>query len=537
MFAPLRFLRLKDPLLKVLFENDELLAIDKPYGFNTHTNDSKTEFNEDIQDGLIEIFIKQFDRPLYVIHRLDQTTTGVLVFSKTPESAKKYSSYFFDRLVKKTYLFVTDKSISDAEKTVNSDIIHKGKSLSAATHFTHLKTASDLNLWQAEPHSGRNHQIRIHAKEAGLSILGDTLYSGSAYPFLSLHNSQIEFPNGVRIESRCPVYFSNLELYKNHFLSVALFEIDRRQRLYNFSLNDEQALRLSHRKNQERFGGYNLDLYGSHALLSWYREDWSKADLENFNQIAISLNRPLIVRQMINRGKDSIQQQRLVLNPEPTLNAKNCWQFQEGDLKFLAKSDSGQSLGLFLDQRLQRTWVNNHSEQKSVLNLFSYTCAFSVAAAVGKAVQVTSVDTNKNFLNWGKENFALNSIDAQKFLFFCRDSQTFIKQSLQKGQSYDIIVCDPPSFSRSELGVFKIEEQIVDLITSCLKILKPGGKLLFSTNSETLRRLDVYDRIIEATQKVSPSQFEVLAIESALDFETPQESALLKSFLISHITS
>ena len=95
----MKFLRLSDPLLSVLFENEDIIAIDKPYGFNAHTNDSKVEHSEFIQDGLIEIYEKQLQKKMHIIHRLDQTTTGVMIFGKSAESAKKYAEYFFNREV------------------------------------------------------------------------------------------------------------------------------------------------------------------------------------------------------------------------------------------------------------------------------------------------------------------------------------------------------------------------------------------------------------------------------------------------------
>jgi len=91
----MKFLRLPDPLLSVLFEDSDIIAIDKPYGFNAHTNDSKVEHSDYIQDGLIEIYEKQLNCKLHIIHRLDQTTTGVMIFGKSVESAKKICRLFF----------------------------------------------------------------------------------------------------------------------------------------------------------------------------------------------------------------------------------------------------------------------------------------------------------------------------------------------------------------------------------------------------------------------------------------------------------
>lgn len=72
----MKFLRLQDHLLSVLFEDDDIVAINKPYGFNAHTNDSKIEHSEYIQDGLIEIYEKNFGKKLHIIHRLDQNNNG-----------------------------------------------------------------------------------------------------------------------------------------------------------------------------------------------------------------------------------------------------------------------------------------------------------------------------------------------------------------------------------------------------------------------------------------------------------------------------
>ncbi|MES2965880.1 MAG: pseudouridine synthase, partial [Bdellovibrionota bacterium] len=103
----MKFIRLHDPLLKVLFENDEIVVIDKPYGISSHTNDSKAGNEAYVQHGLIELFESQLGRKLHIIHRLDRTTTGVIVFAKTHEAAAKFQGYFRERKTEKTYLFVT----------------------------------------------------------------------------------------------------------------------------------------------------------------------------------------------------------------------------------------------------------------------------------------------------------------------------------------------------------------------------------------------------------------------------------------------
>ncbi|MEK7358571.1 MAG: pseudouridine synthase, partial [Bdellovibrionota bacterium] len=94
--------RLHDPLMQVLFENDEIVAVDKPYGISSHTNESKAGNEDSIQHGLIELYERHLGKKLHIIHRLDRTTTGVIVFAKTLEAATKFQSYFRARETEKT---------------------------------------------------------------------------------------------------------------------------------------------------------------------------------------------------------------------------------------------------------------------------------------------------------------------------------------------------------------------------------------------------------------------------------------------------
>jgi 23S rRNA (cytosine1962-C5)-methyltransferase len=517
----MNFLRLNDKLLSVLFENEEILAIDKSYGINAHTNDSKIGNSDFIQDGFIEIFEKNFGIKLHIVHRLDQTTTGVMIFAKSAEAAKKYAAFFFDRQVKKTYFFITAAAIEKAEFTINKMIVHKGRELDAETDFKKVKSAGGFTLWQASPHTGRNHQIRIHAKEAGVSILGDELYGGADYTFLCLHNQRIEFPNGLIITSVPPVYFDDLNILKNPTLAHALFEADRRRRLFAKAAADE-CFRLVHKDL-----GYSIDQFGKYLALSSYSDKWTDADQKTFTAFSEYMKKPMLVRLMPDRGRDPLHKERFHVGGaiDPV------WIARESAIQYEMRADSGQSYGLFLDQRLQRQWVLQNAKGRDVLNLFAYTCGFSVAAALGEAASVTSVDTNKNVLNWGRKNFEVNGLDQEKARFLLRDSIDYLDQCAKKEIKFDLIICDPPSFSRGEKGVFKIENSLEPLLKKCLSLLKPGGDLLFSTNFENFY-IDDIRRILLKVQSELGLRLNIFNILPALDFELAGQKTVLKSFLI-----
>jgi len=520
----MRFLRLSDPLLRLLFEDEDIVAIDKPYGLNSHTNDSKIEHSEFIQDGLIEILEKQLGQKLHIIHRLDQTTSGVIIFGKSVESAKKYAEYFFHRQVKKTYLFITASQSSKTEFFIDQKIVHKAKELESRTQLKFLNKTKSFELWQANPLTGRNHQIRIHSKAAEIPILGDFKYGGAAYPFLCLHNHQIEFPNGKVIKSEPPLYFQNLSLLEDLDLAKSLFEADRRKRLFQIAAGSQECFRLAQVKDNSGETLFTIDHFGKYLALHWYKESWGESEKRKFSTFSSLMRKSLIVRH----GKDQIfiSDER---NSEPL---QTPWVAQEQKIQYELRADSGAGFGLVTNQRLQREWVLRRSKGKSVLNLFASNCNFGLAAALGEASEITLVDSNKNALAWGKRNFELNQLDPEKFKFFCRDSISFLKQSISKNLTFDLIICDVPSFFRGEKAVFKIENDLDLLLKNCLECLRPGGTFLFSTSYEKFFVDDLRKTILKVQKLLQISELEIESIQPALDFELPDERPSLKSFFI-----
>jgi 23S rRNA G2069 N7-methylase RlmK/C1962 C5-methylase RlmI/23S rRNA-/tRNA-specific pseudouridylate synthase len=525
------FLRLNDPLLSVLFEDDDILAIDKPYGFNCHTNDSKIEHSEFIQDGLIETYEKQLGKKLHIVHRLDQTTTGVMIFGKSIESAKKYADFFRNRQVKKTYWFITKSNSTKTAFLIEDSILHKGKELDAKTQLNLIKRSAPFELWKANPYTGRNHQIRIHAKAAGISILGDPKYGGVQFSFLCLHNHLIEFPNGISIRSKPTIYFEDTTILNDHDLARAYFETDRRQRLYSNQVDQDQCFRLAHSPNGNESIGYNLDQFGKVLLLTWNRDFWSETEIEKFTHFAKTLGKPLLVRFKSDRSTPPLR--KITLNATKLIDEDpKTWEAKEGDLKFEFRGEAGHSAGLILNQRLQRNWVLRNSLNKSVLNLFSSTGGYAVAAAKGSATQLCSVDTNKNSLNWARKNFELNNIDASKFQFYCRDSITYLEQCLAKNLKFDLIISDTPAFMKREKKDFKIKSDLLALLENCLRCLNSGGTLLFSTTFDGFYIPDIQKNILSAQKNLGIKELSIDCILPSLDFELPDEKSDLKSFLI-----
>jgi len=159
----------------------------------------------------------------------------------------------------------------------------------------------------------------------------------------------------------------------------------------------------------------------------------------------------------------------------------------EGDLKFRVNLSDYLDTGLFLDARKKRAFIRLEAAGKRVLNLFAYTCSLSLAAAIGGAKQVDSVDLSNTYLEWGKVNFALNALPlSDKFPLIKSDVIHFVNQAMLRKSRWDIIILDPPSFSNSKKmqEALDIRRDYRDLIGKSLTLLSPAGTLYFSTNAK-----------------------------------------------------
>lgn len=161
-------------------------------------------------------------------------------------------------------------------------------------------------------------------------------------------------------------------------------------------------------------------------------------------------------------------------------------EISENGLRAHVDLQAGYSVGWFCDQRHNRAWLEAHARPATVLNCFAYTGAFSLAAARAGAI-TTSVDLAKKSLQRARENFSLNHLDQSAHRFIADDVFAVLPRLARRGESYDAVVLDPPTFSRGAGGrVFRVERDFGDLLMLAVRILNPNGWILLSTNSSSL---------------------------------------------------
>ena len=487
----------------VIFEDEHLLVVNKPAGMNTHAPSPFA--GEGIYDWL------RHREPrwarLAIIHRLDKETSGVIVFGKTPEANRSLTQQFTNRSVHKTYLLLTDRPPKRAELVAKSKIARAGdryvsgpqgelaetrfktvaadvRKLALTSRTSESPRIGSYQLVEAEPLTGRTHQIRVHAAENGFPILGDALYGGSAFQRVCLHAAEIKFQHPVTSEELT-------------FRAPADFEGDSRELLRTALVDSDEtnAYRFIHGAS-DGWPGWYVERLGD-FLLSQSEAPLSPKQQARLAELAASVRgayHKTLSRHV--RGASAVEASPEFVCGEP---APERFAIRENGIQFKLSFSEGYSVGLFLDQRdnrrrlltghvganfpLYSSQLEIRNSKPELLNVFAYTCGFSVCAAKAGA-RVTSLDLSKKYLEWGRRNFALNSLDPAGHDFIYGDAFDWLRRLAKKRRAFDVIVLDPPTFSQSkEHGAFRVEKNYGELVSAALPLLKAEGVLLASTNA------------------------------------------------------
>jgi len=464
----------------VLYEDEHLLVVNKPPGVNTHA--PAPHAGEGIYDWL------RHREPrwggLAIIHRLDKETSGVLVFAKTKLACQSLTEQFTHRKIQKRYVFLTEGRPRRASWTMQSAMARageryisrprRGDSELAVTRFRVLRDGPPAWV-EAQPLTGRTHQIRVHAAESGCPILGDVLYGGPVAARLCLHAAEISFRHpatGKDLRWEVPVDFSTepVMLLRQAFIHP----------------EETDAYRRLHGAADERPG--------------LYVDKWGEFWLAQAATLPSGMSPPegggLYFRPWLPsvRGKSA---QDVSPRHVAGKQAPEYFLIRENGVAFEIRFSEGYSVGLFLDQRDNRRRLlvghvardfplYKHPPPHEVLNVFAYTCGFSVCAALGGA-RTTSLDLSRKYLEWGRRNFAWNKLDAATHDFIYGDAFEWLKRLARKGRRFDVVLLDPPTFSQSrEHGVFRVEKDYAELVQRALPLVRADGVLLVCANAATL---------------------------------------------------
>jgi 23S rRNA (cytosine1962-C5)-methyltransferase len=174
--------------------------------------------------------------------------------------------------------------------------------------------------------------------------------------------------------------------------------------------------------------------------------------------------------------------------PEPLLGEPSDERFEteERGARFWIQLLGARHPGLFLDHAPLREWLRRRARGLRVLNTFSYTGSLSVAAGLGGAAHVTTLDLAKPVVRWAEENWRLNGLETEAARFIAADYFEQMPRFRRQGERFDLILLDPPSFARGSSGTFSTAKDLVKLHEQAMAVLASGGWLVTSINSANI---------------------------------------------------
>lgn len=259
------------------------------------------------------------------------------------------------------------------------------------------------------------------------------------------------------------------------------------------------AFRVAH--TTETGGVFALDLLGDAAVLSLYTDLTAEEEarlaaacgaLPGVAGVYLK-RRPVEARHAANVARGWLSP------PEPVWGeARPEVVALERGVPFLLRPGADLSTGLFTDARPLRGWVRDQAPAGGrVLNTFAYTCGFGLNAALGGAEVVKNVDLSRKALAWGQENYALSGLPAPDPDFLYGDVFEWLRRLARRGDAFDLVILDPPSFARGKLGVWRAERDYGALVTLAAAVTAPGGRLLAMTNHAGVTAR-TFERLISA---------------------------------------
>jgi len=411
-----------------------------------------------------------------------------------------------------------------------------------------------LELWLE---TGRTHQARVQLAHAGAPIAGDPLYQGAAAPRLLLHAASLELLH-PRTKRRLTVTAEvpwELEDWLARGDRGPLVYDDPRALRRALALATERrwglgrsldrgnpsrrttAFRLVHEEG-DALPGLAVDVYGDHLVAQLYVGAGSGA-ADRDDTWADDARRARVLDALAELGFDGVylkhrpRQANLLVDtrrddlapaaPVRGVAAPAELVVVEEGVEIPVRLGDGLSTGIFLDQRPNRRLVRERARGARVLNLFSYTCAFSVAAALGGAVSTTSVDASLAALERGRASFTTAGIaPGGAHAFVAEDVFAWLARAGRAGgPRFDLVVVDPPSYSSTKKRRFVAESDYGDLVAAVALVLAPDAVVLASVNHRGMSRSKLRRFVADGLRRAALEVEQVKDLPSAPDFPAP----------------
>jgi len=469
----------------ILEDDGALLFVDKPAGISAHA----------AREGELGLVERIASRGGYVgVHqRLDKETSGICVFTRAEEHNAEIAKQIEGREVAKTYVAGVVGWRGEAgtlrhrlrTRRGRAEVHPKGKP--AVTHVKVLRRVEDRALLRLRLETGRTHQLRAQLAEVGAPIAGDTIYGGGAAPRLLLHSERLGLVHpmsGARVEREAPRpacferWLEDADAFTAEAVRARLRDALRRRDRLGRS-EGTTAFRLL-QGDAEGVPGLIVDFYDGWVVAHVYdaarpHEDMLLDALEGLGVRGVYVKRR---QKQANVIADT--RAPALAPPEPVRgeSAPEPLEVVESGLAFEVSLGDGFATGLYVDQRDARERIRGRAAGRSMLNLFAYTGAFSVAAAAGGARTLT-LDVSRMAL--ARARTRLDRFEGDHRVIR-EDCFGWLERAARREERFDLIVCDPPTYAKTKKRRWSSGKMWIDLAAACLRIAAPDGELLLCSN-------------------------------------------------------
>ena len=541
----------------ILFEDEDVILVDKPAGVSTHA--PEPDRTDDAYSRLgAYLRARGAANPYLGIHqRLDRDTSGVLLFTRRKEANRSIAEQFEGRTNEKTYVACVT-GLGRREKGVLEHRLVPAQSgvmramprsstvgQEAVTRWKVLDRKGDRALLELTPETGRTHQIRVQLAAEKMPIVGDTVYGGVPAPRLMLHASELRLAHPTskkKLVGRAPAPAAFTE-----WLSGSPDPL-RSTRSIAHAIRAAAELRYAVAKSPgttafrivngggDGLPGVTVDVYGEWLVVALTSPE-AEAAREKILDAATTLGpRGVYVKSRPKHASVIIDARREEFSPREAVrgeSAPESFVIHELGLPYLVRLGDGLSTGIFLDQRENRRRVRELAGGARVLNLFAYTGAFTVAAVAGGARSSMTVDVSAGVIAWARQNLEGASADPTAHIALEADALPWLKSAAIKGDRFDLVLLDPPSFATTKKSRFSAEDDYRSTAAAALRVLAPGGRLLACTNHRGIPRIKFRRFLHEAARDADRTVTQLKDLPDPIDFPAePGAEPHLKSVLV-----
>ena len=516
---------------RVLHFDGRLLVVDKPPGIPVHGGDES--LGGDLVTRLSEFLRGQGTDGYVGVHqRLDLGTSGVMLFTAAREANREIAAAAERHALERRYVAaVTLRSrelatrLERGEVRLEHRLLHERGRTRVVNHGGDVAVASarllerhgERALVELRPETGRTHQLRVQLASAGAPTAGDELYGGERASRLLLHARSLTLPDGRTFRAELPHAFGwvrgESSLGDPAALEAALVDAAV---LRAPLVSQTDCYRLVNGEG-DGLSGVTIDRYGDFAVLNVF-EDEARERARELAAVLVRLGaRGVYLKLRVRADLRRLSAAELAPR-EPIAGdaAPERFLVHENGMAIHVELADGLSSGLFLDQRDNRRRVLGLAGGGRVLNLFSYTGSFGVAAALGGARRVVNVDLSGRALARARDNFEANGLDPNLHAFEQTDAVEFLKRA--KRGSFELVILDPPSFSsQAEGGAFRIDKELGALAERAFSALAAGGSLLAVTNHKKTSQSRLRALVKEAAARAGVPLRQLKDMKSPLD--------------------